>query len=189
MSAVHVVVQALFESQPEFTQLFESPDTGVTSADIVNIVAAMMPAVAGVIWSLTLVGTLWLAQSMLTRSGRNQRPWAPFKWFELPPQLTWALIAAAVVSLVPTSFAAIAGTLAVVLLTPFFLLGVAVIHVISAPWTLRPLWLGLFYFLLVLTGWIAIPVAILGLVETRLHLRFRAHAAGIDKGGRSDDNA
>ena len=65
---------------------------------------------------------------------------------------------------------------------PFFFIGLAVLHSISASWPGRPLALAGVYMLLILALWPAVFVALLGALEFWLQLRDRAKARRTTKG-------
>jgi hypothetical protein len=65
---------------------------------------------------------------------------------------------------------------------PFFFIGLAVLHSISAAWPGRPLALAGVYLFLILALWPAAFVAVLGVLEFWLRLRDRAKARRSNKG-------
>jgi hypothetical protein len=65
---------------------------------------------------------------------------------------------------------------------PFFFIGLAVLHSISAAWPGRPILLAGVYLLLILLLWPAAIIALLGMTEYWLRIRQRMHARRSNKG-------
>ena len=65
------------------------------------------------------------------------------------------------------------GAVVITLETLFFLQGMAVIHVVSHRWNGRPFILGAVYILMIITLWLVLLVAILGLMENWIGFRRR----------------
>lgn len=140
---------------------------------LVDMWAPLLPGLLATVWLLVAVLNAVLAQWGLARAGRNLRPTPAYQGLELPPWL-----AAAVLASVVTGFAAggdvgyAARNLAVLLVVPFVLLGLAGVHgaLRRRPHggTLLALFYGLFF---VMFGWAVLIVAGLGFVRHWTTLR------------------
>jgi hypothetical protein len=99
--------------------------------------------------------------------------------FELPKWLEIALLAALAASFLPGITGMFGRNATVVLSTPFFLLGLAVIHTLSRRIAARSIALVVLYFLLIVAMLpVGALVALLGLVEHWNSLRRRFPAPG-----------
>ena len=123
-----------------------------------------------------------LAQGLISGAGRNLRPTPSFVEIELPDWPAYALGGTALIWLIGGSgnigFAA--GALFVIVLAPFFLQGIAVVHVLARRGATRSrvaITLTIFYILLIFLQWPMILVAVLGVVEQWARLRRRLAAS------------
>ena len=132
-----------------------------------------LPAFVVMVWSLLTLGNMWLAQLILERTRHNLRPTPSLLDIEFPHFLLALFLGALVLSLIPGSAAQLGGAIMIALLVPYFLLGLAVIHAISRAWTARIAFLGVFYVLLIFTGWLIVPICLIGLGEPWADLRAR----------------
>lgn len=141
----------------------------------VDILAPLAPGVAGAMWMIVMVINGSLAQNALVRARRNLRPATDLAMFQLPGWMPAAVVGAAAAAAAFGGDVGYAATnLVLVALVPYFLVGVAVIHVISRPWAARNVLLTLFYAFLFVFGWPAsLLLMVLGLLEHWLNLRLR----------------
>lgn len=144
---------------------FFSEDAQLAAA--VDVLAPLAPGIAVATWLLFLVVNAVLAQAMLTRRGKNLRPAVDLAMFQLPGWLPIAVAAALAIGLVAGGDLGFAGrNLVVVGLVPYFLMGIAVVHVISRSWPGRGFALAVFYVLLLLFSWpMSVLLMILGVLE------------------------
>jgi len=140
---------------------------------ILSLIVIALPAFVVMAWSLLTLGNMWLAQFILERAGHNLRPTPSLLDIEFPHFLLALFLGALVLSLIPGSAAQLGGAIMIALLVPYFLLGLAVIHAISRAWTARIAFLGVFYILLIFTGWLIVPICLIGLGEPWANLRAR----------------
>jgi len=144
---------------------------------IANSVAAMAPLFPGMLganWLLMTVVNAVMAQGLLRRGGRNARPTPVYSELTLPQWCAWPLLAAAVMALVGSGDMQYLGrNMALVAATPFFMLGLAVVHFIVARLKARGGLLIIFYMILLVSGWAALVVAGVGLLELWIGLRHR----------------
>ena len=126
-------------------------------------------------WLLMIIVNAGLAQSLLASRGWSKRPKPEWSQVRLPGWFDWVLVgtaAAALVSHGDVGF--LARNIVMILLTPYFLVGLAVAHVIARRSTMPGLMLGAFYIVLIvffLLG--AALVAVLGIVEQWIGVRRR----------------
>lgn len=143
---------------------------------IYTLLITVLPATLPALWIILTLGNMWAAQALLSRFQLNLRPSPRLKDMQLPLSYMGFFAGAVALSLIPGETAYFGGTVAVILATPYFLLGFGVIHAISRAWTAwnaRIVFLGLFYMLLLVEGWLIIPVWLLGLLDSGIGLRTR----------------
>ena len=144
----------------------------------------LFPAIASASWTMMNVINGVLAQRFVTASNRNIRPRPVYSEIEIP---TWP----AGICLLGAIFAFFGGELGflgfnIMLIagTPFFFIGLAVLHNISSAWPGRFIWLSGIYLFLTLALWPAAVIAAFGVLEFRLRLRDRAKARRMNKGNK-----
>ena len=147
----------------------------------IAMVSQIFPAGAVGSWILMNIINVVLAQHFLTRAGKNIRPKPAYR--ETEP-LLWPL-AGIVLGGILMLFGGEPGFLGLNILlisaVPFFFIGLAVLHSISAAWPGRPILLVGVY-ALILLRWPAAIVALAGILEYWLRLRDRMRAQNTNKG-------
>ena len=132
-------------------------------------------------WPLLLLGNLQIGQALAVFSGKNLRPTPDYDRLQLPPRLVFLLAGFGLGTLV---FDGTLSTLMAIFLalvtSAYFLLGLAIIHAISRPWNGRGWLLSALYFLIFIMAWVIIPIALIGLLDTRFNFRQLA-PVGSDK--------
>ena len=115
-----------------------------------------------------------IAQAILRRASLNIRPETGVRSFGLPQWAAWPLIAAAAIALGSDGEVSYyARNAAIVLATPYFLLGLAVVHGVSRRLSFRLVALFAFYTVLLVSTWALVVVAALGMLEQWAELRLR----------------
>ena len=147
-------------------------------ADLANLVIRALPAAFAVVWLSVMLFNLWIAGLIVNASGRAPRPWPHLHGFDLPNALVLLFAAALALSFLPGTPGIVATGFAGALLFAYVLQGLAVIHVYSQGMPLRGLLLAAVYLGILLLGWVAVLVAILGLAEPLLGLRQRPSPGG-----------
>ncbi|HEY6921581.1 MAG TPA: DUF2232 domain-containing protein [Methyloceanibacter sp.] len=142
-------------------------------ASLSSVLARALPAAFAVIWLTITLFNLWIAALIVDASGRALRPWPDLRGFELPNALVPIFAAALAASFLPGLPGLLATGLAGALLFAYVLQGLAVIHLYSRGLPFRAVWLTAVYLGILLLGWVALVVAILGLAEPLLGLRQR----------------
>ena len=123
-------------------------------------------------WPLLLLGNAQAAQGILVKLGNNLRPASSYQTLTLPPWLSFGFAALLTLGLVlPGWVATLAVTLAALVMSAYFLLGLAIIHAISRNWRGRGPILSTLYFLILVMAWVSIPVSLMGLLDARFDFR------------------
>lgn len=164
---------ALKELDPDGTLFTEE-----TISTLSDVLARALPAAFAVIWLTISLFNLWMAGLIVDASGRALRPWPDLHALELPNSLVLIFAGALAASFLPGLPGLLAIGLAGALLFAYVLQGLAVIHVATRNVPLRSLLLATIYFGILLLGWVAIVVAIVGLAEPLLGLRQRSNRGG-----------
>jgi hypothetical protein len=154
------------------TMMVGGPEAQIETA--VAAVAPLFPAVVLVSWMVMVVVNGSLAQGLLVRFGHNRRPTPRVSEIELP---RWALFPVAValaLAILGEGVAAHFGSnVSLVLCLPFFFVGLAVIHAYARTRPLRWVILVGTYAAIMVFGWPAAALVILGFVEQWAGIRRR----------------
>lgn len=161
---------ALKELDPDGTLFTED-----TIANLSTVLARALPAAFAVVWLTITLFNLWMAGLIVNASGHALRPWPDLDALELPNAFLLVFAGALAASFLPGLPGLLATGLAGALLFAYVLQGLAVIHVYSQGVPARGLLLATVYLGILLLGWVAVIVAILGLAEPLLGLRQRAN--------------
>lgn len=149
---------------------------------LITTMAAIFPAVAAASWLLMIVVNGVMAQKFLTASGKNLRPIPAYSEIEAPIWLAAVVIFGALVAIFGGNAGFFGINVMLIGTIPFFFIGLAVLHSISAAWPGRLFLLIGAYLFLVLLVWPAAIIALLGLIEHWVRLRERMHARRSNKG-------
>jgi hypothetical protein len=147
-----------------------------TIANLSAILARGMPAAFAIIWQSVALFNLWLGGVIVEASGRALRPWPKLDDIELPSAFFLAFTASLVLSFVPGILGLIATGFAGALLFAYVLQGLSILHAFTRGMAFRGALLASIYLGMLLLGWLAIVIAIIGLSEPMLRLRERAVA-------------
>jgi len=125
-------------------------------------------------WLITIVVNGILAQRMLELRGLNRRPRSDLRTTALPPWLAGVMVAATVAALLGSGWLGTLGTnIALILCIPYFFVGLAVLHTVSAPWSGKSAILITAYLFLLFISWTAVLVTSVGFLEHWTGLRKR----------------
>lgn len=143
-------------------------------AAFVETFAGLFPALAATFWALLIAVNGALAQGLLRRFGKNRLPSPDIAAVRVPRWMLAVFGATLALSVLAGGLGYLANNLVPVAALPFFFGGLAVMH-----WALRRsgaagLWLGLLYGLLIVFGWPAVILMLIGLVDTIFDFRGRA---------------
>lgn len=132
---------------------------------------------------LGLAATGWLIVSallagvvlrVLERAGSALRPSQAFRDLALPNWLSWPLVAATVAVLLGSGEIEYIGrNVALLMSVPFFFLGLAVVHTLARYVTIPGVLLAAVYVVVLYSGWFALVVVGIGLIEQWFGLRHR----------------
>jgi hypothetical protein len=167
-------------------RLLESVFSRVTAANPqlvipVEGIARYLPGLLLSVWLLIAIVNATLAQNVLSRIGHAIRPLPNYASIELPNWMSIALAIAILFSFFSGVIGDFGRNASPLLSTPFFLLGLAVIHTLSRRVSARgPVLFGV-YFLLVIVGWLSALVVLLGVLEQWISLRVRFAAPDEDQ--------
>jgi hypothetical protein len=152
--------------------------TPETIENLSAVLAKALPAAFAIVWLTITLFNLWLAGVIVEASRRALRPWPDLQGLELPNVFVLVFAGALIVSFVPGLVGLLATGLAGAMLFAYVLQGLAVIHVYSRGAPFRWFLLAVVYLGILLLGWVAILVAILGLGEPLFRLRERGGGSG-----------
>jgi hypothetical protein len=141
---------------------------------IFDTVKLIFPFIIMTWWMIVTVVNGVIAQRMLERRGWSKRPAPDLRTTALPPWLLGVMVAAMVAALLGSDWLGFIGiNVALSLCIPYFFVGLAVLHAISAPWPSRKAILFAAYTLLLFFSWTALVVAGIGFLEYWTGLRER----------------
>jgi uncharacterized protein YybS (DUF2232 family) len=132
------------------------------------------PGSVAAFWALSVLTNAILAQGLLAKGGRNLRPSPRLREFRLPDWLSWVLIASALIALIGSGEIEYIGrNLTLVLVVPFFFLGLAVVHTLAGLSPFPSALLSLIYIVMIFSGWFILVIAGLGILEQWVGLMAR----------------
>lgn len=151
-------------------------------SSMVEVMTPMFPGAVGVSWVMMTIVNATLAQGILVRMGHNLRPSPAYAGLELPQWMSWPLLGSAALALLGSGEIEYTGrNLAMVLAVPYFFLGLAVVHTWARRLSYTGVILASFYLVLLLSGWVILVVAGIGMLEQWRGLR--GEAPGPAQGG------
>ncbi len=143
----------------------------------IGILHPVLPGTAVAFLMLVQVVNGALAQWLLSVANRAIRPAPDFGALELPGWIATAGAAAALAAVVlGGEFGYFARNLVIVAAVPFFLQGLSVVHVLARRTGGGAMILAVFYVTLIVLGWVAVVLVLLGLVEQIVGLRRRMNS-------------
>ncbi len=143
----------------------------------VRVNVALLPFTVAIVTLVIVVADLWLAALVAWASGRLARPRDDIWAVALPGRILAGLAAAALLAFVPGNVGHVAAVFAGALGTAVALVGLAVVHSLTAGMTGRAALLSVTYALVSVSGLPLVLFAVIGIGETVFHLRER-HAGG-----------
>lgn len=164
-----------------FVQVFQTDDPAALNA-VIATMARVFPGAAVTSWIFMIIINCVLAQQFLSLAGRNMRPKPSYREIDVIIWPAFVAIAAALAIFIGGIPGFIGLNALIVALVPFFFIGMAVLHSISAAWPGRPLLLAGIYITLILLLWPAAFIALLGIAEKWIGLRDRVNRSRTNKG-------
>ena len=139
-----------------------------------DVLAALAPPMVASLTTIILSVNLWLAARIVKLSGQLRRPWPELPLIVFPP-LASAFLAAAIAGIfLPGLLGIVSDIVAATLMIAYAFVGFAVLHVITRGIGSRAFVLTGVYAAVIIFGWPALILSVLGLADTVLDLRGRA---------------
>lgn len=150
---------------------------GVSDAGaVLDFLVLAVPPMAAVLTMLINAANLWLAGRIVALSGRLKRPWPDLPNMQFPSYAPMLLAVAIAGTFAPGLAGILATILTASVLTAYSILGLAVLHAITAGMAARGAILGGAYAGIAVFGWPMLAAALLGLIDPMLNLRARVKA-------------
>ena len=162
--------------------------TGIQGVDTARIdrfietSARIFPTIAAASWVLMNIVNCSLAQRLVTAAEKNIRPIPSYRDIEAPLWPLATAVLGGILLFLGGEIGFFALNILLISTIPFFFIGLAVLHSISAAWPGRPFLLAGAYIFLVLAHWPAALLVALGTLEPWLRLREKANARHSNKG-------
>ncbi len=146
---------------------------GGDPARLLDLLVTVLPPMAALLMMLTNLANLWFAARIARSSGRLKRPWPDIPAMTLPTATSIALATALALSFMSGMVALVAAVFSATLFMAYALVGLAVLHSITAGLAVRNFIIGAVWALVLVLGWPLALAAILGLVDSAIGLRGR----------------
>ena len=171
--------------QRALESLFDGQDSAggaasaaLDSGEFIAWLTTWIPRIAAIPTIVASLFNLWLAARVVQASGRLKRPWPDLSAIAFPPWVPLLLAAAIAGTFASGLLGIVCWVLTASLLTAYLLLGFAVLHATTRGLNGRVFILAGAYLTVVLFGWPALAVAILGLIDAALDIRGRVARKG-----------
>jgi hypothetical protein len=150
-----------------------APARTVEIGDFIAWLTVWIPRIAAIPTILASLLNLWLAARVVNASGRLKRPWPDLSAITFPSWVPLLLAAVIAGTFAPGLVGLVCWVLTASMLTAYTLLGFAVLHAATRSLSGRVFILGGTYLSVMLLGWPALAVAIIGLLDAALDIRGR----------------
>ncbi|MFN4281466.1 MAG: DUF2232 domain-containing protein [Alphaproteobacteria bacterium] len=176
--AIAEMVGWVAEKMGEVLSSAGDPQAPEMAVETLQGIAGYFPAILLFSWAIMLIVNATIAEALLAKAGRAIRPKPAYAAVELPSWYAGAAAGVSALALIAPwlelgALTFVARNAALAMLVPFFLVGLAVIHVWTRRLPARGMILAGCYLVLLVFGWLALPVAGLGFMEQWLLLRRR----------------
>jgi hypothetical protein len=176
-----VIVGALFlfggpdEMRAELRELLALAPDGDTAVaeEVIGVLAFILPGVIAASWMVMTATNGMLAQGLLARFEVSRRPSPDLTALTLPVWIPMLLALAAAANLFGGTPRFIGVNVMIVLIVPFCLAGLALIHTVARRLRHPMIPLVTFYVISGLFGWPLVLAAVLGVIDSSLGLRRR----------------
>ncbi len=145
---------------------------------VVELLIRVLPGASATVWFAIMVLNMWSAAKIVTLSGRAVRPWPDLTIMSYPGSLALGFVASLLGIFTPGIAGIIATGFAGAFLVAYLLLGLVVLHVLARNSSFRHIMLASLYLGILLFGWAALLVAMIGIGDPMLKLRERSLAKG-----------
>lgn len=150
---------------------------GTDASAVIGLLVRVMPATTALLSMTTLLFSLWISARVVRASGRLKRPWPQMSALDFPAATPLAVLGSALgTALLPGLAGVIAGVVLALLLATYTLLGFATVHSVTTGWDGRSFILTSIYLAVMVFGWTALVLAIVGLAESLVGIRAKAAA-------------
>ncbi len=154
-------------------RIMQTSPGGPDTTQVIDALATVAPAAAAIITTMTLTLNLWLAAYVASASGRLSRPWPMLRDIAMPPMTLVVLSVVLALCFTAGMVALVAQIAAAALLLGYALTGFAVLHTVTLHMKSRGLLLSMAYALVLVFGWPAIVMVVLGLADAFFGIRQR----------------
>jgi len=141
---------------------------------LIDFMVVALPPAAAVLTTITSTVNLWLADKIVRVSGRGRRPQPELSEMQFPNYAPMLAAVAIAGSFLPGLPGIASGVLGAAMLIAYTVMGFAVLHSLTRGMNARPFMLGSVYVAVMVFGWPALIVALLGLAEAAFDFRGRA---------------
>jgi hypothetical protein len=141
--------------------------------ELLAFVAFILPGIVATSWMVMTASNASLAQGLLARFGASWRPSPDLAALGLPMWIPVLLAFASGATLLGGTARFIGVNVLIVLVVPFCLAGLAVLHTVARRFPRPAVTLVTFYLLAGILGWPLVLIALLGLLDSPLGLRRR----------------
>lgn len=154
--------------------IFAAAATDAQRDTFVQSIAPWLPGAIGASWITMILINASIAMTILSRNGKSLRPRPIYSQIILPDFLAWPLVVSAALALVLDGDAGYAfRNLTLVLATPYFFLGLAVVHAMAKLVSYGKGLLIIFYITILMSVWCMLAVTGLGMIEQWAGIRRR----------------
>ena len=147
-------------------------------APVIELLIRALPAASAIVWFAIMILNMWSAAKIVTVSGRAIRPWPDLTMMSYPGPLALGFVVSLLGIFTPGIAGIIATGFAGAFLVAYLLLGLVVLHVLARKSPFRHIMLASLYLGILLFGWAALLVALIGIGDPMLKLRERSLAKG-----------
>ena len=141
---------------------------------LTKMLTPLFPAAVATSWIIMILANGLLAQKLAIHFKSNLRPIEKYSRISLPDWTSWPLIGASVIALTASGEWEYAGrNSAMVFATPYFILGLSVLHSLANKVSYTGFLLVIVYLAIMLSLWVTLVVAGVGIVEQWIGIRNR----------------
>lgn len=176
----------------ESTILSQLPAGGAEGLDkaqlepLIEILIRILPATSAIVWMGIMLLNMWGAQRIVEMSGHALRPTPTLITLSYPRQFPLGFVAALMLTLAPGIAGIVATGFAGAFLFAYVLLGLAVAHTVARRSRFPAMLLAILYLALMLIGWVALLLAVIGLSERVFKIRERVSSSPPPPGSPSE---